>query len=74
MTNLNLLKPGFSHRHDANGSHDSVCTRCYVTVATAQNESELASHESAHICDEWDLYRFSQGARMPLDAGSAFSV
>ena len=54
---LTLLKPSFPHRHNSDGSHDSICTVCYVTVATSQNELELASHESVHVCQPVNLYR-----------------
>ena len=73
MLTLNRLKPGFQHRLNASGSYDSICIRCFTTVAKAQKESELAGHESAHTCDEWELYRLSQGARLPRGAGPAFS-
>jgi hypothetical protein len=57
---LTLLKPSFPHRQNADGSHDSICKVCFATVATVQNEWELASHESAHVCLPLDLYRLSQ--------------
>ncbi len=57
---LTLLKPNFPHRHNSDGSHDSICTACLATVATVQNELELARHESAHVCEPINLYRVSQ--------------
>jgi hypothetical protein len=39
----------WSHRHHADGSHDSTCTVCLATAATVQSELELTSHESAHV-------------------------
>jgi hypothetical protein len=57
---LTLLKPSFPHRHNSDGSHDSICTVCYVTVATSQNELELASHESVHVCQPVNPYRANQ--------------
>jgi hypothetical protein len=62
MLNLSLTEPSFPHRHNANGTYDSICTRCFVTVATVRNEAELAGRESAHICDPVDLCRLDQGA------------
>ena len=41
----------FSHRHNSDGSIDSICRECYVTVARAQNESALYREERAHACD-----------------------
>jgi hypothetical protein len=54
---LTLLKPGFPHRHNPDGSHDSICTVCLATVATVQDERELGRHESAHLCEPINLYR-----------------
>ncbi|MCU1304334.1 MAG: hypothetical protein JWQ87_4618 [Candidatus Sulfotelmatobacter sp.] len=28
----------FPHRHNKNGSHDLICTKCLMTVASVQNE------------------------------------
>jgi hypothetical protein len=57
---LTLLRPSFPRRHNADGSHDSICTVCLATVATVQNELELAGFESAHVCEPVNLYRASQ--------------
>jgi hypothetical protein len=56
-----LLRTSFPHRHNADGSHDSICTACLATVATVWNEWELAVHESVHVCEPLNLYRVSQG-------------
>jgi hypothetical protein len=66
---LTQLKSGFPHRLNDDGSHDSICIGCFTTVATAQNEWELVAHESAHVCEARDPYRFSQG--LPQKAGGA---
>jgi hypothetical protein len=58
---LTLLKQSFPHRHNADGSHDAICSVCLATVATVQNEFELAARESAHVCEPTNLYRVSQG-------------
>jgi hypothetical protein len=57
---LTLLRPSFPHRHNANGTHDSICTVCLATVATVQNESELARFESTHVCEPANLYLASR--------------
>jgi hypothetical protein len=41
----------FPHRHNQDGSHDSICISCYATAASAQTESDLAQLESDHVCD-----------------------
>jgi hypothetical protein len=68
---LTLLKPGFPHRHNDNGTHDSICTGCFVTVATVLNEPELARFESAHICNPVRLNWFRQSAQGHYEARAA---
>ena len=47
----------FCHRSNKDGTIDSICTRCYLTVGTALNESELPEIEHSHTCDpEWLLH------------------
>ena len=67
------FESSFPHRHNADKTHDSICTSCFVTVARVVNESELAGHESAHVCDPRDVYRFSGSASLPDEAGSRIS-
>jgi hypothetical protein len=40
----------FSHRQNWNGTYDSICRKCYKTVATANNEVELEHLERRHVC------------------------
>lgn len=42
---------GFLHRANRDGTTDSVCKYCYVTVCTSTWETELARAEHAHVCD-----------------------
>lgn len=56
-----LLRPHFAHRQNEDNSLDSICTRCFATIASAENEGELTSNESIHKCDPERLYRASQG-------------
>jgi hypothetical protein len=44
----------FPHRGNKDGTIDSICPRCYMTVGTALNESELGEIEHSHICDPED--------------------
>ena len=50
----------FFHRRSKDGAIDSICTRCYVTVGTARNESELPEIEHNHTCDPYWLLRWQQ--------------
>ena len=41
----------FSHRHNPDGTVDSICRQCFVTIAKAQDESELYRVERLHTCN-----------------------
>jgi hypothetical protein len=41
----------FPRRRNEDGSYDSICPACFVTVAAASNEEQLRSYELGHICD-----------------------
>jgi hypothetical protein len=45
----------FPHRLNRDGTYDYICTQCFMTVATADDESRLAVAEEAHICVGLDL-------------------
>jgi hypothetical protein len=60
---LTLLKPSFAHRHNPDGSHDSICTKCYHTVETAIEEEDLAAAERSHDCYELLAIKTRQGAK-----------
>jgi len=51
----------FPRRQNADGTVDSICPRCFVTVATTKCETELEAQEREHICDATDLDRLWQG-------------
>ena len=48
-----LDETAFVHLILANGTTDSICTRCFVTVATAMRETDLNRAEQNHACDSW---------------------
>jgi hypothetical protein len=45
-----FARPHFPHRHNPDGSFDSICIECFQTVATKVEEAELVSHEAEHVC------------------------
>lgn len=45
----------FAHRQNRDGTFDSICPRCFRTVATRSQESYLAKDEFRHICLDWDI-------------------
>ena len=50
----------FSHRHNEDDTHDSVCRECLTTIATVSNEVDLYQQESAHVCNPVNLYRLNE--------------
>ena len=52
---LNEIQTRFPHRRNRNGTFDSICPRCFHTVATRTDERELSRDEHRHICDDWNM-------------------
>jgi hypothetical protein len=40
----------FAHRQNADGTFDSICLSCYLTVSSALSESALVQRETKHSC------------------------
>jgi hypothetical protein len=45
-----LLRNGFAHGLNKDGTADSICLFCYSTVASLKNENELNGAEAIHNC------------------------
>ncbi len=45
-----ILRNGFAHRFNKDGTADSICLFCYARVASLTNESELGAAEANHNC------------------------
>lgn len=58
----------FVHRFADNGV-DSICPRCFITVATTESEVELEAFEREHVCDPLLVNRFSRIQPLPLNNG-----
>ena len=43
----------YAHRHNRDGSIDSICKTCFATVARVQDEVTLTQHERTHCCRSW---------------------
>lgn len=41
----------FARRQNHDSSIDSICTKCYQTVASADSAGELVAPEESHVCD-----------------------
>jgi hypothetical protein len=44
--------PFYPHRQNRDGSFDSICLRCFATVANARDISELHTYDKDHRCNE----------------------
>jgi hypothetical protein len=53
-------RPPFPHRKNANGTHDSICPRCFATIATEQDQNDLLAQEAGHVCRDEDLLRMQR--------------
>lgn len=50
----------FQHRLNEDGTTDSICCECFVTVANALSKSDLEGEERKHRCDPWRLDRYKK--------------
>ncbi len=41
-------RTAFPHRQNADGSFDSICSECFLTIATASTEAQLETAERVH--------------------------
>ncbi len=41
----------FAHRRNVDGSFDSICLQCFVTVQSGNEEEDLDVAEYIHVCD-----------------------
>jgi hypothetical protein len=41
----------FARRRNPDSTIDSICTRCYQTIASGDSEASLATAEEGHSCD-----------------------
>jgi hypothetical protein len=41
----------FPHRRNRDGSFDSICLKCLLTISTTRNEADLAKREELHVCN-----------------------
>ena len=58
MTQTYTIK--FIHRINEDGSIDSICRDCFVTIATAYSRSELELQEHNHACEPVLLERYKK--------------
>ena len=45
------LPPLYPHRRNRDGSFDSICLRCLLTIANTRVEAGLKTYEKNHVCN-----------------------
>ena len=45
------VSPAFAHRHNLDGTWDSICPTCFFTIATELTEEGLFVQELDHDCE-----------------------
>lgn len=63
--------PDFVRRPKSDGTTDSICTRCFLTVATATWEADLDSAEQGHECNPWRLENLRKSVKRSDAAGDS---
>jgi len=58
------MAPEFAHRMNLDGTTDSICPRCYVTVCNSRWQMEMERMETGHVCDTERLAYFDAGRSM----------
>jgi hypothetical protein len=59
----------FSHRHNSDGTIDSICHQCFATIATQPRESDLYMKERMHTCER-ALVAWYQAPHRSIDRDS----
>jgi hypothetical protein len=57
----------FRHRHNDNGSYDSICIHCFATVGSSLTEEKLEEDEKRHVCNPEILFRLATPLRPQKD-------
>jgi len=55
--------PLFTYRLNFDGTLDSICRRCFATVASSESVPELHLKESDHVCDPMLVERYEEVSR-----------
>lgn len=50
----------FIHRLNSDGTTDSICRECFITVANSGSNPGLKGAEQSHCCDPYLLERYKK--------------
>ena len=45
-----MLEIKFSHRYNPDGTWQSICPECHITVTESREEADLKRAEDTHVC------------------------
>ena len=68
---VSSLQSTFVHRDNSDGTIDSICRECLLTVASAIWETELEHAEHDHSCDPYRLEYLQKLAQNPPNPQSS---
>jgi hypothetical protein len=63
MQEPHLGRVRYAHRVNEDGTLDSICPHCFLTIGTSTWEADLEKMESMHVCDPDRLRHFELGER-----------
>ena len=58
----------YAHRRNYDGTLDSICKLCYLTVARAYRETDLTQLEVRHVCQPVERRRATRIAHRVFDS------
>jgi hypothetical protein len=64
-------RPAFAHRHNQDGSYDSICVKCFATIATERVEEMLAESEQKHVCSRKPMVYTKHESRLAQNGALA---
>src|SRR5277367_3797500 len=59
----------FARRRNSDTTIDSICTRCYQTVARAHTPGDLDAYEQVHRCEQNEGFTGLQTGTRPSESG-----
>ena len=66
MTSSSASDLHFCHRPNRDGTVDSICLKCFLTVSRGQSDAVRMKREESHACNPHDLERL-EGAKTPVN-------
>ena len=61
----------YPHRQNKDGSYDSICLTCFLTISHANTETELKEQEKAHLCAASLVSKRAEYKQERLNSGAA---